>query len=91
MYSFRPYHEVTEDIVRVTQIIDQQKVECLADFGKLYVFTVDEENVLEIEKSLRQLEEMKSGSDEESSSDMAVFAVAPNARSKKFMKIRISQ
>jgi len=90
MPTFKPYHGVTEETVTVTQVLSDTLVECISDFGRLYVFTVAKDNVLDIEKQLQNLEKMRSNSDSESSEELNLFAVAPNSSSKAFQKIRIS-
>jgi len=90
MSRFRPYHAYSEETVTVTQIVDDDKVECLSDFGRLYVFTVAKDNVAEIEKKLIKLEEMRTNSDSESSEELNLFAVAPNSRCRNFQKLRIT-
>lgn len=89
MSRFRPYHACSEETVTVTQILDDERVECISDFGRLYIFTVERENVTAIEKQLQKLEFMRSQSDSETSEEMNLFAIAPNSHSRIFKRIRI--
>jgi len=92
VYGRKFKHEVTDDIVQVTQVLEGNKVQCLCDFGtkkQSYVFEVDAQNAFELEQKIKELEEMQSGG-EESSEELAVFAFAPNSNfPRNFRNIRI--
>jgi len=89
---FKCYHEVTDNIVQVTDVVDN-KVHCVFDFGtmkKNYVFEVDAENASKVEQKMKELEEItKHSEDEESSEELSVFAFAPNSLDRSFRNIRI--
>jgi len=90
MYACKFNHEVTDDIVQVTQVLEGNKVECICDFGtkkQSYVFEVDAQNAIEIEQKIKELEERSGG--EESSEELGIFAFAPNSNSRNFRNIRI--
>lgn len=87
MYNLKFHHAPSEDVVKVTAVLGETKVQCQTDKGRVYVFDVPEENVKQINERLTEFDARRDCFDD----DYAVFAVAPNSVHRDFINVEISQ